>query len=295
MLAQNFTSNSTSPGSGYILGGTSTMFNILDPLVPGRAVLMTSLGAVGQEGTVELNKTVDWLSTCACGTQGGGAVVTANFTTGAGSMGGDGVLLALVDSTVQTPGNTSYITSSICGLAAVRPQHALILEFSTRDTTSCGAGGTPVDLRLVRTYDAATQPEVKELLHTLQPGAGVSCQPACTLAPYMYSGAWWEAQIFLPTDFQTDVQIFTDGQLRMTLLDNSYVPSSFYVLAAGRSSDGATDRNGVANVHVDCVGNTKWGPDKNVAHQYYPSATVTTAAPRTMLLVAALLALSALL
>ena len=293
MLAQNFTSNSTSPGSGYILGGTSTMFNILDPLVPGRAVLMTSLGAVGQEGTVELNQTVDWLSTCACGSQDGGAVVTANFTTGAGSMGGDGVLLALVDSTVQTPGNTSYVTASSCGLAAVRPQHALILEFSTRDTTSCGAGGTAVDLRLVRTYDASTPPTV--LLHTLQPGAGVSCQPACTLAPYMYSGAWWEAQIVLPTDFQKDVQVYTDGQLRMTLLDNSYVPASFYVLAAGRSSDSATDRNGVANVHVDCVGNTAWSPDNNVAHQYYPSAAGPAAAPRTMLLVAALLALAALL
>ena len=285
---------------------------------------MTSLGATGQEGTVELNKTVDWLSTCACGTQGGGAVVTANFTAGAGSMAGDGVLLALVDSTLQTPGYTAYVTASTCGLASVRPQHALILEFSSRDTTSCGAGGTAVDLRLVRTYGAADPPVV--LLHTLQPGAGASCQPACTLAPYMYSGAWWEAQIVLPTDFQRDVDVYTDGTLRMTLRDNSYVPSSFYVMAAGRTSDGANDRNGVANMHVDCVGNTAWKADNDVAHQYYASAAmaasvsaapllaqnftsnstagdytlagtsaaVAAAVPRLVLLTAALLALSAL-
>jgi len=217
---------------------------------------------------------------------------------------GDGVLLALVDSTRQTAGQTQYMTTSTCGLTAVRPLYALILEFTTRDTTSCGAGGTTSDLRLVRTYgpnDVAV-----ELVHTRQAGNSSSCAPACILLPYMYSGAWWEAQIVLPTytpgliqdyaDTRQEVQVFTDGTLRMTLVNNSLVPSSFYVVAGGRNSGGSKDRNGVANVHVDCVGNRPWAPDHDVAHQFYAvrSAAGAVPMPRVALLAAVALALLAL-
>jgi len=303
LVSQSFLGNG-SDANGYFMRGSASLYNLLDPLVQGRGMLLTSLGATYQEGTVELKQNASWKTTCACGTQGGGAVVTANFTSGAGSVAGDGVLLALVDSTRQVPGSTAYLytTNTTCGLGAVRPLYALILEFTTRDTTTC-AGGSTVDLRLVRTYGPTDAPV--ELVHTRQPASGASCEPSCTLAPYMYSGAWWEAQIFLPTyvpsvapdyeDMRQEIAVYTDGTLRMTLPDNSYVPSSFYVVAGGRNSDGANDRNGVANVHVDCVGNTAWSPDNNVAHQYYPSAAGAGAAPRTMLLVAVLLALSTLL
>ena len=284
------------------MGGSATFYNLLDPLVSGRGMMLTSLGTTGQQGTVELKQVAPWKTTCACGTQGGGAVVTANLTSGAGTVAGDGVLLALVDSTRQTPGSTQFVTLSTCGVTAVRPQYALILEFTTRDTTTC-AGGSTVDLRLVRTYGPTDAPV--ELVHTRQPASGASCEPSCTLAPYMYSGAWWEAQIFLPTyvpsvapdyeDMRQEIAVYTDGTLRMTLPDNSYVPASFYVVAGGRNSGGGNDRNGVANVHVDCVGNTAWSPDNDVAHQYYRSAALAVAAPHTMLLVAALLALLALL
>ena len=303
LISQNFLGNG-SDAAGYIMGGSATQYNLLDPLVAGRGMLLTSLGSTGQEGTVELKQRANWKSTCACGTQGGGAVVTANITSGAGTVAGDGVLLALVDSSRQTPGSTAYVTTSTCGVTAVRPQNALILEFTTRDTTTC-AGGNTVDLRLVRTYGASDAPV--ELVHT-RPAANAanaaSCEPSCTLAPYMYSGAWWEAQIFLPTytptiasdyeDLRQEVQVFTDGTLRMTLANNSYVPASFYIVAGGRNSGGANDRNGVANVHVDCVGNTAWVSDNSVAHQYYKSAAPAAAMPRLALLAAAHLALAAL-
>ena len=289
-----------SGAAGYINSTTATLFTILDPLVAGRGMLLTSLGTSGQEGTVELKQNATWKSSCACGTQGGGAVVTANLTSGAGTVAGDGVLLALVDSTKQTPGATAYVqTLNGCGMATVRPQYALILEFTTRDTTTC-TGGNTKDLRLVRTYGAADAPV--ELVHTRQPLSAATCEPSCTLAPYMYSGAWWEAQIFLPTfmpsvapdyeDMNQEIQVYTDGTLRMVLANNSFAPASFYVVAAGRTSDGANDRNGVANVHVDCVGNVKWAPDNDVSHQYYSAAA---GLPRMTLLAVAVAAAAALL
>jgi hypothetical protein len=294
-----------SDAAGYINSTTASLFNILDPLVSGRGMLLTDLGSSGQEGTVELKQNATWKSTCACGTKGGGAVVTANLTSGAGTVAGDGVLLALVDSTKQTPGATAYVvTATRCGVTAVRPQYALILEFTTKDTTSC-VGGNTVDLRLVRTYGPTDAPV--ELVHTRQPRSAASCEPSCTLAPYMYSGAWWEAQIFLPTympsvapdyeDLNQEIQVYTDGTLRMVLVNNSFAPASFYVVAAGRNSDGANDRNGVANVHVDCVGNTRWAPDNDVSHQYYPASAAHHAAglPRMALLALAAAAVATLL
>jgi hypothetical protein len=273
LLAENFTS---APNSGpYSLRGNAALMTLLDPTVPGRGVLFTALGQSNNQGSAAVNKTINVAADCGCGLAGGGAVVSANLTSGGGTR-GDGVLLALVDASLQTPGSTQFMPAGSCGLAPTRPTHALIVEFDTYDDsldatcTALGADGTSTGLRLVRTYGVNDAPVI--LMHALVSdvlATGGSCQPSCTLPSWMNSGAWWEMQIVLPTNTAGSVLVYTDGVLRFQLADNTVVPSSFYILSTGRTSTLSSDRNGVANVRADCIGDTPFVPDGDISHNFY--------------------------
>jgi hypothetical protein len=295
LVEEKFTA---APNTGdFVLRGNAAMMTLLDPSVAGRGVLFTALGQSNNQGAAAINTTVNWLSDCKCGLAGGGAVVTANLTSGGGNR-GDGVLLALVDTTMQTPGSTQFMRPGSCGLAPMRPLYSLIVEFDTYDdsldTTCASAGidGESFGLRLVRTYGLNDAPVVLQTqLQKDYIDAGGSCQPSCYLDPFMFTGAWWEMQVVLPTNFRNDVQVYTDGHLRFTLANNSLVPPSFYVVSAGRTSTLSSDRNGIANVRAECIGDVPFVPDGDISHNFYvPGAAPGRAAAGAAVALAAAVA-----
>ena len=86
-----------------------------------------------------------------------------------------------------------------------------------------------------------------------------------------------------------------EGWLRTTF-DHTYVPASFYVVSAGRTSTLSSDLNGVANVRVDCAnqktliglsGAPGFVPDYYGGHIYALSGAATASAAVVMMLAAA--------
>ena len=87
--------------------------------------------------------------------------------------------------------------------------------------------------------------------------------------------------------------------MRMTF-DHTYLPSSFYVVTAGRTSTLSSDLNGVANVRVDCLnektlvgvpGAPTFMVDNYGGHIYDPSGAPAAALSATLLTMAAAAAL----
>ena len=304
-VAQQFTAAAGGPG-GYVLGGAAALISTGDATVPGDGVALTRRGQTGTSGYVALNVSTA-LADCACGSGGGGLIISANITTGGGGARGDGLLLALVDATLQAPPPLTAFMAvpNACGLKAVRPLNSLIVEFDTFDDskdTTCGAiDGVGAGFRLVRTYGAGSD---EELLPVLPDGP--SCAQSCTIAPALYSGAWWELQIAIsPADGGT-LSVYAEGVPRMSWTNFSIVPSSFYLLAAGRTSTLSSDLNGVANLRLECAnartligltGQTPWGPDDSIAHSYDIPQLINAAPARrgVVAIAAAMLAAAALL
>ena len=191
--------NFTQPG-GYILRGSAALVPTNDASVPGSGVALTRLGQSNTQGSVAINMTLS-AADCNCGAGGGGMVLTANLTSGGGNR-GDGVLLALVDASMQTPGSTAFLTG--CGLRAMRPTYALVFEFDTYDDTndagctSSTIDGPGIGFRLVRTYGPADPPVVLATILSTDAVNTPSCVPSCTLNPQLFSGKWWEMQMVIP-------------------------------------------------------------------------------------------------
>jgi hypothetical protein len=251
--------------------------------VPGRPIYLTPLGQSNNGGSVAIITNVSRAACDSCGAGGGGNLISVNFTSGGGTR-GDGVLLALVDSTRQNPESTVFLGTG-CGLRAVRPAWAFIVELDTYDDENdIACRNVPLDgssygFRLVRTYGPADEPVI--LSSVLHSDDAPSCRPSCTLDANLFSGNWWQLQLTLPSLASVDINVWAEGALRMSETNHSYVPSSFYLLAAGRTSTLSSDLNGVANMRVDCAndatliglpGAPAFTPDAYIGHDFAAAA-----------------------